>query len=168
MHPKIAFLILSAFAAMTMAAPQNPTETPADVEGAITAQDIAQALPVGTVHQLADGEPEVSIAAVERTHVKVCKDINFRGRCETLTANKQRCCESFPFLSIKNSRSREHDHTPKLTARCCLCQTIFSMAGAMRSPPSDPSAELLALSTSKLPRFPVSLPFVGFQWITLC
>lgn len=94
MHPKIAFLILSAFAAMTMAAPQNPTETPADVEGAITAQDIAQALPVGTVHQLADGEPEVSIAAVERTHVKVCKDINFRGRCETLTANKQRCCES--------------------------------------------------------------------------
>ncbi|CAO1597572.1 MAG: hypothetical protein LQ349_001079 [Xanthoria aureola] len=95
MHPKIAFLILSAFAAMTMAAPQNPTETPADVEGAITAQDIAQALPVGTVHQLADGEPEVSIAAVERTHVKVCKDINFRGRCETLTANKQRCYDLF-------------------------------------------------------------------------
>lgn len=41
---------------MTMAAPQNPAENLADVDGAITAQDISQALPVGTVHKLADGE----------------------------------------------------------------------------------------------------------------
>ncbi|KAL8991895.1 MAG: hypothetical protein Q9169_007558, partial [Polycauliona sp. 2 TL-2023] len=91
MHPKIAFLILSALITMTNAAPQDPVETPLDIAGAITAQDIAQALPVGTVHKLADGEPEIETARVERTHVKVCKDRDFRGRCETLTANKQRC-----------------------------------------------------------------------------
>ncbi|KAL8989832.1 MAG: hypothetical protein Q9169_008271, partial [Polycauliona sp. 2 TL-2023] len=94
----IAFFILSALTAMTNAAPQDPVETSLNIPGAITAQDIAQALPVGTIHKLADGEPEIENARVARTHIKVCKDRDFLGRCETLAANKQRCCKYYRMI----------------------------------------------------------------------
>lgn len=92
MYAKTAAIILGAMAAIGSA---SPVASVAEAHSVLNARDSAAANSTapGKFHKLVTQPTPQAV-----THVYVCTDSNFRGRCENLESTKQGCCSSILFF----------------------------------------------------------------------
>ncbi|KAL8992554.1 MAG: hypothetical protein Q9169_007009 [Polycauliona sp. 2 TL-2023] len=88
MYAKTAIFILGAVAAMGSASPVNSAEARSVLEARDTAAGNSTA--PGEFHKLVTQPTPQAV-----THVFVCTDSNFKGRCENLESTKQGCYTLF-------------------------------------------------------------------------
>ncbi|KAL8738259.1 MAG: hypothetical protein Q9181_000939 [Wetmoreana brouardii] len=86
MHTRIAALMLGALAAIGSSSPVASPEA---------SGSSANSTAPGTYHKLSGPAPLVPQAAQAITHLYVCIDINFQGRCESLESTRQGCYTLF-------------------------------------------------------------------------
>ncbi|KAL8776837.1 MAG: hypothetical protein Q9194_002902, partial [Teloschistes cf. exilis] len=89
MYTEFAALFIGAMAAIVSASPVAPAVEAGTV---LIARDANSTAP-GEYHKLVSGPKTLAAAAI--THLYVCTDINFGGRCENLESTKQGCYTLF-------------------------------------------------------------------------
>ena len=91
MYAKTAAIILGVMAAMGSA---SPVASVAEAHSVLNARDSAavNSTAPGQFHKLVTQPTPQAV-----THVFVCTDANFKGRCENLESTKQGCCSSIHF-----------------------------------------------------------------------
>ncbi|KAI4193599.1 MAG: hypothetical protein LQ350_008235 [Teloschistes chrysophthalmus] len=97
MYIKFAALLIGAMAALVSTSPVAPA---AEAGTVLIARDANSTAP-GLYHKLVSGPKILAAAAI--THLYVCIDINFGGRCENLESTKQGCCELYPHRTMRCS-----------------------------------------------------------------
>ncbi|KAI4126985.1 MAG: hypothetical protein LQ338_003440 [Usnochroma carphineum] len=91
MQSKIA-LILAALVAIASATPVASPQAEASPESTLAPPDKGESVAPGTYHKLDGPSP---IATQATTHLYVCTDYDFHGRCENLESTKQGCYTLF-------------------------------------------------------------------------
>ncbi|KAL9576150.1 MAG: hypothetical protein Q9212_007340, partial [Teloschistes hypoglaucus] len=85
MYSKFAGLLIGAMVAIVSASPVAPA---VEADTVLIARDANSTAP-GQYHKLVNGPKTLAAAAI--THLYVCTDINFGGRCENLESTRQGC-----------------------------------------------------------------------------